>query len=141
MKKPSLPTLIAAIVGAILLIAVLIFTARLIGGELDRKRQSTAGAPAQGGTTQSSKGEDITHSQVNAPYMLRQVVLGQEGDTYVTFEICASSDTDNVAYVCGRLYAAERVQSIAWAQEGYDVVVTLTDGGRQVFGFDGYTWQ
>ena len=134
MKSRLLVRLVTLIM-SLLLVAVLIWGVGML-------RRETA-KPASAAEETQKDITEVADGSVKGPFLLRLSYPRIGGKTYVSFHVYYRHDgTEELWYECGRMFLSADVASIDWADEQYDIAVTLKDGRQEVFSYDGNNqWQ
>ena len=133
--KSRLLTRIVALITGILLIAAVIIGFSVIKDKL--------AAPAKTAEETVTDTAEAPNGTIKGPFCLRMTYPKISSQTYVSFNIYYLHEgMEELWYSCGRMFAANDVRSIAWANDQYDVAVTLKSGKQEVFSYDGSSnWQ
>lgn len=130
-----LVTRILVLFTALLLIGALIFGLSVIRQRLSKANQ--AGIPDQIDTAEAQEGTPC------GPFMLRLTYPKIGNQNYVSFYVYYIHEgAEELWYTCGRMFPVSETESIDWSGSQYDIAVTLKDGRRELFAYDGNNnWQ
>ncbi len=134
MKGQMLQRIAALVIGMLLIAAV------IVGTSVFRKRmavQETEASDVPASVSEAAAGK------IRGPFLLRETYFKTGGTNYVSFNVYyRHDDSEELWYVCGRMFRTDQVSSIAWANNQYDITVTMKDGHSEFFSYDGNNqWQ
>lgn len=117
----------------ILAMVLLLMTVVIVGVlMLQKQMQKNAAQPNQIETVEMAEGE------IMGPFILRVTYPKVGGQQYTSFNVYYRHDgNEELWFSCGRMFNTAQVQSIAWADEQFNIVVTLRDGRQELFSYDG----
>ncbi|MBQ9300404.1 MAG: hypothetical protein IJ214_07830 [Clostridia bacterium] len=126
---------ILALATGLLLIFIVIF-----GFSVIKQRFATPNKAAEDTPIDTSEAPEGT---INGPFCLRLTYPKIGSQTYVSFNVYYLHEgSEELWYSCGRMFAAADTASIAWADDQYNIAVTLKSGRQELFSYDGNNnWQ
>ncbi len=132
MKKPSSPRIIL-LVGVLFCIA-LTAAMVLLGSALKVKTIHRNQNKQQQESTVQHEGATLS----KPPFLLEINETRNGSSSFVSFSVYFVNEVqDELVFTCGRMFASDEVESIAWHGTEYNILVTLRDGSTVLFTFDG----
>ena len=127
--KHLLSRIAAFIIGLALIAAI------ILGFRLLKERSQSPAVPVSAGREDAA---ETMETRTRGAYQLRAITTLISGQSYTTFEVYWQHDgTSELWYACGRMFAADEVASIDWANDNYDIEVKLKSGKSVLFSYKG----
>ena len=129
MKNRTLTRILTLITG-LLLIFVVIF-----GFSVIKKKLASPTQPVE--NTQVDTAE-APNGAINGPFCLRLTYPKIGNQSYISFNVYYLHEgTEELWFSCGRMFPAADTASIDWADDQYNITVTLKSGKQELFSYDG----